>query len=244
MRSGSGGRPVPDNPALVIFDFDGVVADSEVISLTSLRETLRDFSFEMSLDDVRRRFLGASLEKIVSTFVEGGRSDEASAFKSAWEAALFARFRAELSPVPGVAALLDRLKAKGLPYCIASSGTLERIGVALEAMSLTDRFPHVFSAEHVTRGKPAPDLFLHAAAAMDARPEECLVIEDSPFGITGARRAGMRRLGFTGGAHLAEIREAHAALLKEAGAETVVDRFDGLFSKDDNRAAASAARSH
>lgn len=234
MRSGS----VPalqGDPALVIFDFDGVIADSEVISLATLQATLRDFHFEMPLDVVRRRFLGASLEKIAGTLAEAGQGDRASAFKKAWESALFARFRAELSPVPGAVALLGRLRARGLPYCIASSGTLERIGVALEAMALADRFEHVFSAEQVIHGKPAPDLFLLAAQSMKTSPEACLVIEDSSFGITGARRAGMRTLGFTGGAHLAELREDHGALLLEAGAEAVIDGFEDLFPESDSR---------
>jgi beta-phosphoglucomutase-like phosphatase (HAD superfamily) len=104
-----------------------------------------------------------------------------------------------LKPIPGIVQVLPRL---GVPYCVASSGTLERIRHALDVTGLLGLFePHLFSAAMVARGKPAPDLFLHAAATMGAIPQNCLVVEDSPAGIEAARAAGMRVLAFTGGSH-------------------------------------------
>lgn len=114
---------------------------------------------------------------------------------------LFDRIARTVRPVPGVA---EALGALGHPYCLASSSTPERIAVTLRAIGLTDRFhPYVFSASEVKHGKPAPDLFLHAAARMGARPEDCLVIEDSPVGLEAARSAGMTAVAFVGGAHVA-----------------------------------------
>jgi len=109
------------------------------------------------------------------------------------------KFREELKPIPGVREMLPKL---GLPFCVASSGTLERIRYALDVTGLLGLMePHLFSAAMVAKGKPAPDLFLHAAASMRAHPRKCLVIEDSPAGVAAARAAGMRVLAFTGGAH-------------------------------------------
>jgi HAD superfamily hydrolase (TIGR01509 family) len=112
---------------------------------------------------------------------------------------LMRKFREELKPIPGVKEMLPRL---GLPCCVASSGTLDRIRYALEVTELLGLLePHLFSAAMVVRGKPAPDLFLHAASRMGAIPQKCLVVEDSPAGIEAARAAGMRVFAFTGGSH-------------------------------------------
>ncbi|TIN24679.1 MAG: HAD family hydrolase, partial [Mesorhizobium sp.] len=112
---------------------------------------------------------------------------------------LMRKFREELKPIAGVKEMLPKL---GLPFCVASSGTLDRIRYALDVTGLLGLMePHLFSAAMVPRGKPAPDLFLHAAATMRAHPRKCLVVEDSPAGIAAARAAGMRVLAFTGGSH-------------------------------------------
>jgi HAD superfamily hydrolase (TIGR01509 family) len=112
---------------------------------------------------------------------------------------LMRKFREELKSIPGIKEVLPKLR---LPCCVASSGTLERIRYALDVTGLLPLLePHIFSATMVKRGKPAPDLFLHAAASMRAHPRNCLVIEDSPAGIAAARAAGMRVFAFTGGSH-------------------------------------------
>lgn len=222
-RSGQSPAVFEDRPELVIFDFDGVIADSEVISLTSLQRTLKAWGIDLALDAVRARYLGLATDKILRDVAAQSPGRSAVGFRTAWHNELFERFRRELHPVSGVTALLDRILAGGMSYCIASSGSFERIGIALEAMQMTERFEHVFSSELVLHGKPAPDLFLHAADALGTRPERAIVIEDSPYGIMAARRAGMRSVGFLGGAHLAGIRDRHASALKEAGADMVVE---------------------
>ena len=113
-----------------------------------------------------------------------------------------AAFEAGLKALPGVVALLDRLAARAIPYCVASSGSVEKMHHSLGLVGLLPRFvDHMFSARMVGRGKPAPDLFLFAAEKMGASPAGCLVIEDSVHGVTAARAAGMRAIGFVGASH-------------------------------------------
>jgi HAD superfamily hydrolase (TIGR01509 family) len=153
-------------PELVIFDCDGVLVDSEALSVSALLGMIE---------------------------LAGGAVSEDAAYD------LMRKFREELKPIPGVKDILPKL---GLPFCVASSGTLERIRYALDVTGLLGLMePHLFSAAMVKRGKPAPDLFLHAAASMRAKPGKCLVIEDSPAGVAAARAAGMRVFAFTGGSH-------------------------------------------
>ena len=117
-------------------------------------------------------------------------------------AELLRRFREQLKPIPGIAQALSRL---GAPHCVASSSQPERIRLSLEITGLLELFePHIYSATMVARGKPFPDLFLHAAKDMGADPRRCLVIEDSPAGVMAADDAGMRVFAFTGGSHAGE----------------------------------------
>ncbi len=214
---------------LVILDFDGVVANSEVISLSTLRAAMGEFGLHLEPDQVRHRYLGVAIDKIEQDLEAQGSFRTSVGFRKAWHDALFERFRNELTPVPGLAGLLDRIDDRGIPYCIASSGTLDRIGVALDSMRLGGRFKHVFSAQQVEHGKPAPDLFLHAADAFNILPGQCLVIEDSPHGIRAAKSAGMRAIGFLGGEHLTGIRDAHRKLLIEADADEVFESLDEIM---------------
>jgi beta-phosphoglucomutase-like phosphatase (HAD superfamily) len=120
--------------------------------------------------------------------------------------------------------MLGRLEQ---PDCVASSSQPERIRLALQVTGLLDHFePHIFSATMVDRGKPAPDIFLHAAACMGVEPDSALVIEDSPAGVEAARRAGMRAFGFTGGSHV--VGTAHGEGLLAAGAELIFDDMGSL----------------
>lgn len=216
----------PFGPAdLVIFDFDGVIADSEVISLSSLQVALNDFGVDLDLSEMQHRFLGKSINQIEAEAHTLNPDAKWEGFHTHWHAILFKRFETELAPIPGVIDLLDRLEALHLPYCIASGGSLERISLALRVMGMTSRFGHFFSSEQVKRGKPAPDLFLHAAKTLGAEPERCLVIEDSPFGIQAGRSAGMHTIGFLGGAHLQGSQESHRQLLLAQGAHGVVSEL-------------------
>lgn len=215
---------------LVIFDFDGVLVDSEVISLSTLRDTLRDYGADLTAAEVRSRFLGGAFHGILE-YLDGlpAPSRPIDTFETNWYDTLFARFRAELEPMPGAIALLDHLDDAGTAYCIASSGSVKRLGVALEATGLGARFgDRVFSADMVARGKPAPDVFLHAARQMNHAPGACLVIEDSPAGAQAAHAAGMRALGFVGGSHLRGIARDHGDRLRAQHAQTVIDDLQSV----------------
>lgn len=220
------------DPALIIFDFDGVIADSEVISLTTLGDALRTYQVDLSLTELRHRFLGRSIDGIIADLRSESDDSKWDSFASDWQSILFDRFKSELSPLPGIGALLDRIEASGLSYCIASSSRLERIHFALNVMGLAERFPHVFSAQEVRRGKPAPDLFLHAAKQLGAVPECCVVIEDSQYGVQAARAADMQAFGFVGGAHLKDIQNQHQDLLLAHGAEAVWYHLDQIDFQD------------
>lgn len=215
---------------LVIFDFDGVIADSEVLSLGTLRDALADYGLDWPLAEVRACFLGKSLRTITSYVAEHSPRSDAACFADAWQTKLFAEFRKHLEPMPGVLNWIAHLRTEGIAFCIASSSSFERIAVALDAMGLSNSFAHVFSAEQVAQGKPAPDLFIYAAAQMGKAADTCLVVEDSPYGIRAAQSANMRALGFVGGQHLHGEQQAHSALLYNTGAEHVIHAFQDLKS--------------
>ena len=221
---------VDEKSKALILDFDGVVVDSEVIALAELQACLAEFGIELQLGEMISRFLGASFEDI-EAFVHGatGRMPDAS-FREGWYARLFERYSRELRIMPGVLTILDRLDRREFPYCIASGSSYRRLDFALRAVDLSERFAgRAYSADSVEHGKPAPDLFLFAAMKMNARPEDCLVVEDAGAGVSAAIRAGMRVVGFVGGRHLTDHREEHAARLRTAGAADVVARFDDLL---------------
>ncbi len=220
-----------DGVELVIFDFDGVVADSEVISLSTLRDALAGLDIALSLEDVRANFLGRSLATISAHVKVARPGADLEAFAGAWQSDLFDQFREHLAPVNHVGALLEGLEGRNIARCIASSSTFERLGIALEAIGYSDRFDHVFSAEQVRRGKPSPDLFLHAAETLSTAPARCLVIEDSPFGIEAAKAAGMRSVGFVGGTHLRGMESTHGSLLRDHGAEAILPSFEPLAAQ-------------
>jgi len=184
---------------LVIFDCDGVLVDSEPISIAVLVEALAAAGVAMSEEEAYERFLGRSLKSMSEILHDDYGLAIDTAFLEAMRKALYGRFRAELRPIEGIAETIDGL---GIAHCVASSSQPERIRLSLSVTGLIDRFePNIFSATMVARGKPAPDLFLHAAAAMGAAPGGCVVVEDSPAGIAAAKAAGMRVFAFTGGAH-------------------------------------------
>lgn len=220
---------VLDDIDVVIFDFDGVIADSELLSLGTLRDALADGGLQMSIDRVRSLFLGRSLRSIQNYIEQHGPTNASENFAQRWETALYRRLGRELNPMPGILPFLDHLAERGIRHCVASSSGFERIRLSLSAMGLEDRFQVLFSAEQVHNGKPAPDLFLFAATQMGADPDSCLVIEDSPHGIAATKAAGMRAVGFLLGAHLTDIQDAHATLLLSAGAEHVLNDFSELY---------------
>ncbi|PDQ22767.1 hydrolase [Mesorhizobium sanjuanii] len=186
-------------PELVIFDCDGVLVDSEALSVAALLGMIALAGGTVGEDAAYEHFLGRSMKSVREILGRDFGLDITDGHLTAMRVELMRKFREELKPMPGITEVLPRL---GVPYCVASSGTLDRIRYALDITGLLGLMePHLFSAAMVARGKPAPDLFLHAAASMRAHPSNCLVVEDSPAGIAAAREAGMRVFAFTGGSH-------------------------------------------
>ena len=183
--------------SLVIFDCDGVLVDTERIAVRIDVAVLAELGWKMSEAEVIERFMGKSDDAMTREIeAHTGRK-----LPESWEAPFRHLYReafaAELTPVPGVVEALDTIT---LPTCVASSGTHEKIRYTLGLTGLYDRFAgRIFSVDDVRRGKPAPDLFLHAAGRMGAAPERCAVVEDSPYGVQAARAAGMRAFGYAGG---------------------------------------------
>lgn len=183
---------------LVIFDCDGVLVDSEPISVSVLVKAMNDRGVPITNDEVYERFLGRSLATVIDVMEREHNVRAGDEFLEQIRTDLYARFRAELKPISGIGATIDGL---GIPCCVASSSQVERIRLSLSVTGLIDKLPHIFSASMVKNGKPAPDLFLHAAREMNVEPAHCVVIEDSPAGIEAAKAAGMRVFAFTGGSH-------------------------------------------
>lgn len=185
--------------ALVIFDCDGVLVDSEPLAIEVLCETLREHGIEVPLAAAYRDFLGRSLASVCAALRADYGLDITPDELAGMRHALYARYRADLAPMPGIGAALDRIETR---ICVASSSQPERIRLSLALTGLLERFaPHIFSAAMVENGKPAPDLFLFAAREMGVAPGRCVVIEDSPAGIAAAKAAGMTVFAFTGGSH-------------------------------------------
>jgi HAD superfamily hydrolase (TIGR01509 family) len=184
---------------LVIFDNDGVLVDSEPISNRMLAEYLTELGHPTTYEDSIRDFMGSAMHRVHDLIVERTGRRLPADFDETFHRRVFEAFRRELKPVPGVAAVLEKLEAEGIPYCVASSGSHERIRVGLGTTGLYERFTEerIFSSQDVGRGKPAPDLFLHAARVMGFAPERCAVVEDSPLGVEAAVAAGMDVYGFT-----------------------------------------------
>lgn len=190
----------------LIFDCDGVLVDSETLSVTELGITLREAGAPVSDGDIYGRMIGRSIDQIVA-MVRDETGVDASALIPDYRARLAQRFQTELLPIPGIG---DAIRAMGdLPRAVASSSRPARIQQMLVLTGLRDLFgDHVYSATQVQHGKPAPDLFLMAADRLGVAPTDCIVIEDSPAGLRAAKAAGMRSIGFLGGSH---ARAAHLA---------------------------------
>ncbi|MET7988606.1 HAD family hydrolase [Streptomyces sp. NPDC005281] len=184
---------------LIIFDNDGVLVDSEPISNTLLAAYLTELGHPTSYEDSLRDYMGSAMHRIHDLVLERTGRRLPDDFDDVFHARVFAAFERELKPVPGAGQVLEKLAADGVPYCVASSGSHERIRVGHRTTGLDRWFDEgrVFSSQDVGRGKPAPDLFLHAAERMGVRPERCAVVEDSPLGVQAANAAGMDVYGFT-----------------------------------------------
>ncbi|MYS72774.1 HAD-IA family hydrolase [Streptomyces sp. SID5926] len=184
---------------LVIFDNDGVLVDSEPISNRLLAGYLTELGHPTSYEDSLRDYMGGAMHRVHDLVLERTGRRLPSDFDDVFHARVFAAFERELKPVPGAVDVLEKLAADGVAYCVASSGSHQRIRTGHRKAGLDRWFDdeRIFSSQDVGRGKPAPDLFLHAAARMGVAPERCVVVEDSPLGVRAAVAAGMDVYGFT-----------------------------------------------
>jgi HAD superfamily hydrolase (TIGR01509 family) len=198
---------------LVIFDCDGVLVDSEVISNDVLARSLTEQGLPTTLAQARRDYQGLLLADIDSRAQAKLGRPLATDWLERYERDRAVVFRRELRAVPGVAETVRRIKAAGVAVCVASQGKLEKTRLSLKLTQLDLLFSDeaLFSAYSVPRGKPHPDLFLHAAQAMAADPLRVAVVEDTPSGVTAAVAAGMRALGY--------VADSDATALRRAGAE-------------------------
>ncbi|MFF5427338.1 MULTISPECIES: HAD family hydrolase [unclassified Streptomyces] len=184
---------------LVIFDNDGVLVDSEPISNRLLAAYLTELGHPTTYEESVRDYMGSAMHRIHELIEERTGRRLPADFDDTFHARVFAAFEKELRAVAGAAEVLGRLARENIPYCVASSGSHERIRVGHRSAGLDSWFrdENIFSAEDVGRGKPDPDLFLHAAARMGVAPERCVVVEDSLLGVRAALAAGMDVYGFT-----------------------------------------------
>lgn len=213
-------------PRLVIFDCDGVLVDSEPISVAVLLDVIAGAGGAVTEADAYRLFLGRSMAAVRELLRSEFGMTLTDRQLEGMRAELNRRFQDHLRPMPGITEALSRLNTR---VCVASSAGIERIRLSLRITGLLEMLePHLYSAAMVDRGKPAPDLFLYAARAMNARPADCLVIEDSPAGIDAARHAGMRVFAFTGGSHA-----GHAALVRELAKREPDLVFDDMSALPD-----------
>ena len=209
--------------ALVIFDCDGVLIDSEILAARVHAAAFAALGHDISVEDLLHRFTGVpDAEMYVTLEQEWGCTLPANYDATAKEG-VTAAYQRELQAIDGVHAAVAALDR---PICVASSSSPTKLRFGLTLVGLYDRFaPNIFSASQVRRGKPAPDIFLFAAEQMRTDPADCLVIEDSVAGVKAARAAGMPVLGFTGASHcLAD----HGDRLIAEGAYTIIRRMSEL----------------
>jgi HAD superfamily hydrolase (TIGR01509 family) len=202
---------------LVIFDCDGVLVDSEPISIRVDVEMFAEVGMTVSEQEVIDRFVGRSPELLAQAVEERLGHPPPDGWEQRGDRRLRRAFEAELQPVAGIHEALERIS---LPVCVASSSPPSRLRFKLELTGLYERFAgRIFSAAEVANGKPAPDLFLHAAGQMGVDPASCVAVEDSRYGVQAARAAGMDVLAYAGGLTPADVL---------AGPRTIV--FDDMRS--------------
>jgi HAD superfamily hydrolase (TIGR01509 family) len=212
---------------LVIFDCDGVLVDSEVISCLTVARMFERHGVPCDLATVMTRYLGRPASMVTDDFARLAQRPLPPGFVVDWRTELFEAFARDLLPVPGAREAVEALRLSAIDYCLASSGDEERIEVALRKAGLFDFFEgRVFSTTMVERGKPAPDLFLLAAATHGVAPSRCVVVEDSIAGVVAARSAGMTAVAFTAGSHYRVIDQTQPLL--DAGASCVATSMPEL----------------
>ena len=210
-----------NKPKYVIFDCDGVLVDSEFLANTVEAEVKTELGFPTSAEEQIKKFVGMGTNH---PLLRAEIASLPSHYLRLVDERLMPRFERDLRAIPGVAEVLESL---ALPKCVASSSELTWIERKLEITGLRGFLPDLFSGHMVANGKPAPDLFLFAAAQMGWDPAECLVVEDSVAGVKAAHAAGMRVCGFLGGSH---VFPGHAETLISAGADILISDIRNLMA--------------
>jgi HAD superfamily hydrolase (TIGR01509 family) len=212
------------NIDLVIFDCDGVLIDSEVISAGVLIDLLANIGIQVNFDYVQRHFLGRSFPKVAEEIRSNFGRRLPADFELSYRRDLLVKFETDLLLVDGIDDVLYRLATQ---YCVATSSSPARVEQSLKLVDLTRVFgANVFTASEVKNGKPFPDLFLHTAKIMGFQPEICLVIEDSLSGVRAALAAGMQVMRFVGASHLKDINHAMSGELAKV---PVFDKWANFF---------------
>jgi HAD superfamily hydrolase (TIGR01509 family) len=210
---------------VVIFDCNGVLVDSEPLVTAVVSQEFMRAGFPLTPDIVARYFTGRRASDMFAEVEIAAARKLPPNFAATVAAATLRRIRTELRAAPHMAYALTWLRG---PKCVASSTTLDRIRISLETTDLIRFFePYLFSSTDVSKGKPAPDLFLHAAGKMRVHPSDCIVVEDSPVGVAAAVAAGMTAIGYVGGSHAGSQLGNHLA---GAGARTVITDMRALKS--------------
>ena len=214
-------------PDLIIFDCDGVLVDSEVLSCRCLSQALAGHGITLDVDQALDLFLGRSVTAVFEHYEALGRSIPEQ-FTAELRMGVRAAFVSSLQAIKGVNSILEELR---IPHCVASSSDVDRVSLSLSLTGLAPHFDgHLYTSQMVERGKPAPDLFLYAAERMRVDPHRTLVIEDSVSGVRAGKEAGMTVWGFVGGSHY-QSRDGRDILLG-AGADRVFERMADFWRTD------------
>ena len=224
---------------MVIFDCDGVLVDSEPITNRLLQRDLAEHGLDLTLDEVMGSFLGGTMMGVAEKARARG-ADLPEDWVDRFYERMFAALAAEVEPIEGARDVLDRLDAAGIPYAVGSNGPRSKMEITLGKTGLINRLsPHIYSSQDLANPKPAPDVYLHAAAQLGVTPDCCIVIEDSASGAEAAQAAGMRCIGYA-------AMGQHAALENPARRDQTFDlrdlRKDGTVRIAQNRVPQDQAR--
>ena len=196
---------------LVIFDCDGVLVDSELITNRVLSAMLEELGLPLTLDDMFERFVGHSTAHVMSLIRDLLGRELPSGFVDEYFNRTGRALAEELQPVAGVH---ETLRALSIRSCVASNGEREKMRATLRSTGLLTHFEgRMYSAQDVARGKPAPDVFLLAASDMGVPPERCVVVEDTPIGVTAGCAAGMTVFGYAGRTPAPRLQAAGATVV-------------------------------
>lgn len=194
----------------IIFDCDGVLVDTEKIGNGILLEMALEHGFEMELEDAYRSFNGRNLKDCFRHIEEAIDQKLPETFEAEYRDRSFTAFKTQVKPMKGVVDFIENLK---IPYCVASSGPVEKIRLNLEVSGLIDKFEgKIFSSYQINSWKPEPDIFLHAAKVMGFEVQDCIVLEDSKAGVQAGRNGGFKVYGFANGYNNEDLEEEGAIL--------------------------------